>query len=51
MEKFILWGHHHPDSKARKKMSQRRKLQGNNTDEHGFKNFQQNSNKQNPATH
>ena len=32
------------------KMSQKRKLQAKNTDEHGFKSSQQNSNKQNPAT-
>ena len=47
--KFILRGHHHPDTKTRQR--QRRKLQANITGEHRCKNPQQNFSKQTSATH
>ena len=49
--KLILRGHHHPDTKTRKKMSQRKKTTGHITDEHRCKNPQQNTSKQNPIAH
>ena len=38
--KFNLRGHHHPDTKTRKRQHKRRKLQANITDEHRCKNPQ-----------
>ena len=49
--KFILQGHHHPDSKTRQRQHKKRKLQANIPDEHRWKNLQQNFSKQNSATH
>ena len=49
--KFILQGHHHPDTKTRQRQHKKRKLQANITDEHRSKNPQQNFSKQNSATH
>ena len=49
--KFILQGHHHPDTKTRQRQHKKRKLQANITDEHRWKNPQQNLSKQNSATH
>ena len=40
--KFILWGHHHPDTKTKQRQHIKRKLQANITDEHRCKNLQQN---------
>ena len=48
--KLILQGHHHPDTKTRKRQHKKR-LQANITDEHRCKNPQQNFSKQNSATH
>ena len=48
--KFILQGHHHPDTKTRQTQHKKRKLQANITDEHRHKNCQQNFSKQNSAT-
>ena len=48
--KLILQGHHHPDTKTRQRQHQKRKLQVNITDEHRYKNSQQNFSKQNSAT-
>ena len=48
--KFILQGHHHPDTKTRQTQHKKRKLQANITDEHRHKNHQQNFSKQNSAT-
>ena len=45
--KFILWDHHHPDTKTRQRQHKKRKLQANITDEHRCKNPQQNFSKQN----
>ena len=45
--KLILQGHHHPDTKARKRQHEQRKLQANISDEHRSKYPQQNSSKQN----
>ena len=47
----ILQGHHHPDTKIRQRQHTKRKLQTNITDKHRCKNPQQNSSKQNSATH
>ena len=47
--KFILWGHHHPDTQTRQRQHKKRKLQANITDEHRCKNPQQNFSKQNSA--
>ena len=47
--KLILLDLYHPDTKMRH--SQKRKLQANITDEHIYKNPQQNSSKQTPITH
>ena len=49
--KLILRGHHHPDTKTKKRQHTKRKLQANITDEHRCKNPQQNFSKQNSATH
>ena len=49
--KLILQGHHHPDTKTRKRCHKERKLQANITDEHRCKNPQQNTSKWNPAAH
>jgi len=49
--KLFLQGHHHPDTKNRKRQYRKRKQQANITDEHRCKNPQQNFNKQNSATH
>ena len=38
--KFILRGHHHPDTKTRQRQHKKRKLQANITDEHRCKNPQ-----------
>ena len=38
---FILWGHHHPDTKT--SPHKKRKLQANITNEHRCKNLQQNT--------
>ena len=48
--KFILQGHHHPDTKTRQR-HKKRKLQARITDKHRCKNPQQNFSKQNSATH
>ena len=48
--KLILRGNDHPDTKTRQ-TTQNNKLQANITDEHSFKNSQQNSSKQNSTTH
>ena len=48
----FLWGHHHFNTKTyRQRCHKKRKLQANITDEHRFKNPQQNSSKQNPTTY
>ena len=49
--KFILWGHHQPNTKTWQRCHKKRKLQANITDEHRSKNPQQNSSNQNPTTH
>ena len=49
--KLILQSHHYFDAKTRQRHHKKRKLQANITDEHRCKNPQQNSSKQNPATH
>ena len=49
--KFILQGHHHPDTKTRQRQHKKRKLQANITDEHRCKNPQQSFSKQNSTTH
>jgi len=49
--KFILQGHHHPDTKTRQRQHKKRKLQANITDDHRCKNPQQNFSKQNSTTH
>ena len=49
--KLILRGHHHPDTKTRQRCHKKRKLQANITDEHRYKNRQQNTSKQNPTAH
>ena len=49
--KLILRGHHHPDTKTRQRQHKKRKLQASITDEHRYKNPQQNFSKQNTATH
>ena len=49
--KLILRGHHHPDTKMRKDVKKKRKLQANITDEHRYKNPQQNTSKQIPTAH
>ena len=49
--KFILWYHHHPDTKTRQRQHTKGKLKANITDEHRFKNPQQNFSKQNSAPH
>ena len=49
--KLILQGHHYPDTKNRQRQHKKRKLQANITDEHRYKNLQQNLSKQNSATH
>ena len=49
--KLILQGHHHPDTKTRQRYYNKRKLQTNITVEHRHKYPQQNTSKQNPATH
>ena len=49
--KQILQGHHQPDTKTRQRQHKKRKLQANITDEHRYKNPQQNFGKQNSATH
>ena len=46
-----LWGHHHPNTKTRKRCHKKRKLQANITDEHRCKTPQQNSSKQNSTTY
>ena len=49
--KFIIRGHHHPETKARQRQHKKRKLQANITDEHRCKNPYQNFYKHNSATH
>ena len=49
--KLILRGHHHPDTKPRQRQHTKRKRWVNITDEHRYKNPQQNFSKQNSATH
>ena len=49
--KFILRGHHHPDTKTRQREQEKGKLEANITDEHRCKKPQQNFSKQNSATH
>ena len=44
-------GHYHPDTKTRQRQHTKRKLQANITNEHRCKNPQQDSSKQNSATH
>ena len=44
--KLILQGHHHSDTKIRKRHHKKRKLQANITNKHTCKNPQQNSSKQ-----
>ena len=48
---LILQSHHHPETKARQRQHQKRKLQANITDEHRGKNPQEHFSKQNSATH
>ena len=48
--KLILQGHNHPDTKTRQRKHEKRELQANIT-EYRHKNPQQNSSKQNSATH
>ena len=48
--KFILRGHHHPDTKTRQRKHKKRKLQANITEYHRCKTPQQNFSKQNSAT-
>ena len=48
--KVILWSHHHPNTKARQRHYQKRKLQANIFDEYKCKNSQQNISKPNPTT-
>ena len=48
---LILRGHHHRDTTTRQRGHKERKLQANITDEHRFKNPQQNTSKQNPTAH
>ena len=47
LAKLILQGHHHPD----KGVTHTHKIQANISDEHGCKNPQQNTSKQNPTAH
>ena len=47
----ILQGHHHADTKTRQRCHKERKLQANITEEHRWKNPQQNTSKQNPTAH
>ena len=49
--KFILQGHHHPDTKTRQRCHKKRKLQVNISDDHRCKNPQQNTSKQNPTAY
>ena len=49
--KFILQGHHQPDTETRQRCHKKRKVQANITDEHRCKNPQQNTSKQNPTAH
>ena len=49
--KLIPQGHNHPDTKNRQRQHTKRKPQANITDEHRYKNPQQNSSKQNSAIH
>ena len=49
--KFILRGHHHPNTKTRQRCQDKRKLHTNITDEHRCKNPQQNTSEQNPTAH
>ena len=49
--KFILQGHHQPDTKMRQRQHKKRKLWANITDKHRCKNPQQNFSKQNSTTH
>ena len=49
--KFILQGHHQPDTKMRQRQHKKRKLRANITDKHRCKNPQQNFSKQNSVTH
>ena len=51
ISKLILWGHHHPDTKIRKRYHEKRKLQANITDDHRCKNSQQNTDNLNPTIH
>ena len=51
ISKFILGGHHHSDTKTRQRQHKKRKLQTNITDDHRYKNPQQNFSKQNSAIH
>ena len=44
-------GHHCPDTKTRQRCHKKRTLQANITDEHRYKNPQQNTSKQNPIAH
>ena len=49
--KIIVSSHHHPDTKARQRHYQKRKLQDNIFDEYRCKNPQQNFSKLNPTTY
>ena len=50
--KLILWGHHHPDAKTRKRCyKKKKKLPTNISAEYRCKNPQQNASKQNPTAH
>ena len=49
--KLIVWAYHHLDTKTRQNQQKKIKLHSNITDEHRCKNPQQNSSKQNSATH
>ena len=48
---FILWCHHHPNSRTRQRYHQKRKLQANIFGEYRHKNSQQNLSQPNPTTY
>ena len=49
--KFILGGHHYPDTKARKRYYKKKKIQANISDEYICKYTQQNTSELNPTIH
>ena len=47
--KFILWGHHHPDTTTRQRYNIKIKVPANISEKHRCKNPQQNTSQNNPA--